>query len=183
VASAFGHACAALTMGNVYSRKKPAFLFWVLSVVCAIIPDADIIGFKFGIAYGSTFGHRGFTHSIVFALLMGFIASWIFLALTSTSKKDKWKFIIYFFLVTLSHPLLDACTTGGLGVAFFSPFSNHRYFFPFHPIKVSPIAVNSFFSEWGLKVLLSEFIWIGLPSLAITLVTYFIRKRRNAQVH
>jgi inner membrane protein len=183
VASAFGHACAALTIGKVYSGKKLPVLFWVLSVFCAIIPDADTIGFKFGIAYGSTFGHRGFTHSIVFALLMGFIASWVFTALTSINKKDIWKLVIYFFLVTLSHPLLDACTTGGLGVAFFSPFSNHRYFFPFHPIKVSPVEVNSFFSKWGIRVLLSEFIWIGLPSLAITLVTYLIRKRRNVQAH
>lgn len=179
MASAFGHACAALTIGKVYSGKKLPVLFWVFSIVCAIIPDADVLGFKFGIAYGSTFGHRGFTHSILFALTFGFIAAWIFTRMNSAAKNHLWKFAAYFFLVTLSHPLLDACTNGGLGVAFFSPFSNHRYFFPFHPIQVSPIKVDSFFSDWGLRVLLSEFIWIGLPSLAITLLTYFIRKRKN----
>jgi len=84
----------------------------------------------------------------------------------------------YFFVVTLSHPLLDACTTGGLGVAFFSPFSNHRYFFPFHPIKVSPIAVNSFFSDWGLRVLLSEALWIGLPTLIVVLIASYIRRAK-----
>lgn len=179
MASAFGHACAALTIGKIYSGKKLPVFFWVLSIVCAIIPDADVIGFKYGMPYQSTFGHRGFTHSILFALSMGFIASWVFIKSNPVNKKQKWKFILYFFLVTLSHSLLDACTTGGLGVAFFSPFSNHRYFFPFHPILVSPIKVDSFFSDWGLRVLLSEFIWIGLPSLAITLFTYFIRKRKN----
>jgi inner membrane protein len=180
MASAFGHACAALTIGKVYSGKKLPVSFWVLSIICAIIPDADVIGFKFGIAYGSTFGHRGFTHSVLFALIMGFIAAWIFILTASIDRKQIWRFILYFFLVTLSHPLLDACTTGGLGVAFFSPFSNHRYFFPFHPIQVSPIKVDSFFSDWGLRVLLSEFLWIGLPSLTIVLITYFIRKRKNA---
>jgi inner membrane protein len=179
MASAFGHACVALTIGKVYSGKKLPISFWVLSIICAIIPDADVIGFKFHVAYGSTFGHRGFTHSILFALIMGFIAAWIFTRITSNDRRLMLRFVLYFFLVTLSHPLLDACTNGGLGVAFFSPFSNQRYFFPFHPIQVSPIKVDSFFSDWGLKVLLSEFIWIGLPSIGITLLTYIIRKRKN----
>jgi|SRR6185437_5795762 len=179
MASAFGHACAAFTIGKTYSGKKLPLLFWILSIVCAIIPDADTIGFKYHIAYGSTFGHRGFTHSIVFALLLGLIISWLFIKLTSFDKKQRWKLILYFFIVTLSHPLLDACTNGGLGVAFFSPFSNHRYFFPFHPIQVSPIKVGSFFSDWGLRVLLSEFIWIGLPSIIITFCIYRVRKHYN----
>jgi inner membrane protein len=185
MASAFGHACAALTIGKVYSGKKLPVLFWALTIICSIIPDADIIGFKFHIAYGSMFGHRGFTHSILFALVMGFIAAWILTRSLSIDKKQFWKFVIYFFLITLSHPLLDACTNGGLGVAFFSPFSNHRYFFPdfFRRIQVSPIKVDSFFSDWGLRVLLSEFIWIGLPSIVIIFATYFIRKRKNAKTY
>ncbi len=182
MASAFGHACAALTLGKVYTNKRLPILFWVLTIICSIIPDADVIGFKFHIDYASTFGHRGFTHSILFALIMGFIATFIFTKLSSVSKKQNWKFVVYFFLVTLSHSLLDACTTGGLGVAFFSPFSNHRYFFPwfFRRIKVSPIEVHSFFSDWGVKVLFSEFIWIGLPSLAIIVITHYIRKKKHA---
>lgn len=185
MASAFGHACAALTLGKVYSGKKLPFSFWVLSIICAIIPDADVIGFKFNMAYASTFGHRGFTHSILFALIMGVIATWILVRINPINRKQVWKFVAYFFLVTLSHPLLDACTTGGLGVAFFSPFSNQRYFFPwfFRRIKVSPIGVDSFFSDWGLKVLFSEFIWIGLPSMVIIAITYLIRKKKNAKAH
>ena len=26
-----------------------------------VLPDADVLAFKFGVAYGSIFGHRGFT--------------------------------------------------------------------------------------------------------------------------
>jgi len=37
-------------------------------------------------------------------------------------------------------------TKGGLGVAFFSPFDNSRYFLPWRPIRVSPIAIHRFFS-------------------------------------
>ncbi len=185
MASAFGHACAAVTIGKVYSGKKLPVLFWILTIICSIIPDADVIGFHYHVAYDSTFGHRGFTHSILFALIIGFIATWIFARITSINKRQLWRFVIYFFLITLSHPLLDACTNQiwvQLGIAFFSPFSNHRYFFPWfiRRIQVSPIEVHSFFSDWGLKVLLSEFIWIGIPSIVIMLVTYLIRKRKHA---
>jgi hypothetical protein len=48
--------------------------------------------------------------------------------------KDRWV-RPYFFVVTASHGALDAMTDGGLGIAFFAPFDNTRYFFPFRPIK------------------------------------------------
>lgn len=178
MASAFGHAFAAFGIGKVYQSKKATAWFWALSVFCSIIPDIDAIGFKLGVPYNSTFGHRGFTHSIFFAAITGIVAAWLFNKL-SKAGKDFWNKAVYFFIVTLSHPLLDACTTGGLGVAFFSPFSNHRYFFPFHPIKVSPIGVNIFFSKWGLRVLLSEFIWIGIPVIALVAITKWVRKRAH----
>jgi inner membrane protein len=60
-------------------------------------------------------------------------------------------------------------TTGGLGVAFFSPFENSRYFLPYRPIKVSPMGFQKFFSEWGLEVIKSEIIWIGIPLLVLLL--------------
>jgi inner membrane protein len=51
----------------------------------------------------------------------------------------RWFFyVIFFFLLTASHGILDAFTNGGLVIALFSPFSNERYFFPWTPIEVSP---------------------------------------------
>ena len=60
-------ALAALLGGRVSTRM---LLFGIL---CAVLPDADVIGFRFGISYADAFGHRGFSHSFVFALLMGCI--------------------------------------------------------------------------------------------------------------
>ena len=71
----------------------------------------------------------------------------------------------FLFMSTISHSILDAMTTGGSGVAFFAPFDNTRYFLPWRMIKVSPIGLQKFLSEWGLAVLKSEFIWIGIPLL------------------
>jgi len=45
-------------------------------VLCSVIPDLDAIGFRFGIHYGDFWGHRGFTHSLIFAaLLAGLVAN------------------------------------------------------------------------------------------------------------
>ncbi|MGH7489464.1 MAG: metal-dependent hydrolase, partial [bacterium] len=71
-------------------------------------------------------------------------------------------------------------TDGGLGVAFFSPIDTARYFFPWHPIKVSPISVGRFFSGRGLSVLRSEMIWVWVPASLLAAIALAIRERRSA---
>ena len=71
--------------------------------------------------------------------------------------------VCYFFLVTISHALLDMLTDGGLGVALLAPFSGERIFFPFRPVERLAHRLGSFFSEWGLRVIKSELLWSGLP--------------------
>nr|WP_254712591.1 metal-dependent hydrolase [Polaribacter haliotis] len=135
------------------------------------------MGFQFNISYGSFWGHRGFSHSFLFALIFGVLVTFFFFKKHFFTKKGI-ILMFFFFLCTASHSILDAMTTGGKGVAFFSPFNNTRYFFPWRPIKVSPIGIMRFFSERGLKVIYSELIWIGIPSMVYMLITYFI-KRKN----
>jgi inner membrane protein len=144
----------------------------VAGVACSIIPDFDVIGFMFGISYDDMLGHRGFTHSIVFAATLGAL-------LTFTLFRDSgshWAIVLFLVLSTLSHPLLDMLTNGGLGVALLAPFSNERYFFPWRPIQVSPIGLDGFFSEWGLRVIVSELKWVWLPSTALFTLGYLIRR-------
>jgi len=81
---------------------------------------------------------------------------------------------VWFTAVTASHGLLDALTNGGRGIAFFAPFSDHRYFFPWRPIQVSPIGVG-FFSARGLRVLASEAGWIWVPSAIIAVSARLFR--------
>ena len=76
---------------------------------------------------------------------------------------------VYFFLATASHGFLHAMTDGGLGVAFFSPFDNHRFFLPWTPIRVSPIGVGRFFTDRGLAVLQSELRWTWVPAALLAL--------------
>src|SRR5258706_11392495 len=165
--SAITHGFVAIAFGKVFPRTK-SFKFWLLSIVCSIVPDADVIAFKFGIPYENMFGHRGFTHSVVFAILLALVVVLIGFPEILRTSKQCWIFIFYFFILTASHGILDAMTDGGLGVGFFIPFDSSRYFFPFRPIKVSPISISRFFDrDSGFAVLMSEVLWVWLPATAL----------------
>lgn len=179
MASAFGHAYAAFSIGSGYSKTIRNAQFLFIGIVCSILPDADVISFKLGIPYEAFWGHRGFTHSILFAFLLGAFITALFYRKQITTKTG-FRYFLFFSFCTLSHSILDAMTTGGLGVAFLSPFNNDRYFFPFRPIKVSPIGAGHFFSEWGIRVLKSEAIWIGIPCTLYFLVVKLVGKLRNS---
>jgi inner membrane protein len=168
----FTHSFFAIALGKIFNGAVMPARFWLLSALCAALPDADVVAFAFGVPYGSMFGHRGFTHSLAFALLLGIVVVAIFFR----DAPNKTALVVFFTLATASHGALDALTDGGRGVAFFAPFSNERYFFPFRPIEVSPIGVAEFFSEWGMAVIRSELLWVWLPaSLFVGLVLIFRR--------
>jgi inner membrane protein len=177
MASLFSHAVAALGIGACFYRPSIPKRVWVAGVACSVVPDLDVIGFRFGIRYGDFWGHRGFTHSLLFAALLASTLIFIGLrkALPSLGRTTLW---LYLFLASASHGFLDAMTDGGLGVAFFSPFDNQRYFLPWTPIRVSPIGVGRFFSYRGLEVLQSELLWIWLPAAVLAIAAWSFRRRR-----
>jgi len=177
MASAVGHGLVAVTLGKSFFSKLTTTKLFVLGIICSIFPDIDVLAFNFNIPYGDFYGHRGFTHSLIFALILAIIVSTLFFKSFSPFSKKWFGMVLFFFLCTAFHGLLDALTNGGLGVAFFSPFDNTRYFFPWRPIKVSPIGAHNFFSEWGLRVIYSELIWIGIPCAVLLIARLFIRKR------
>jgi inner membrane protein len=180
VASVFSHAVAALGIGACFYRPGTPKRVWVVGAFCSVIPDIDVLGFRFGIRYGDFWGHRGFTHSLFFAALLASAALLIGFrrAGPGLSRLSGW---VYFFVATVSHGFLDAMTDGGLGVAFFSPFDNHRYFLPWRPIQVSPIGVGRFFSERGLAVLQTELLWIWLPAALLAVSAWLLRRRSPAE--
>jgi inner membrane protein len=166
MASPFSHAVAALSIGTCFYRPQIPKREWVAGAVCSVLPDIDVIGFRFGIHYGDFWGHRGFTHSLVFAaLLSGAVALTLFRR--GLAGIGRFALFAYLFLATASHGLLDAMTNGGLGVVPFSPFNNNRYFLPWRPIRVSPIFVHRFFSGRGYAVLQSELLWIWVPAFLL----------------
>ncbi len=171
------HAMAALGLGAFFYKPGIPKRVWVIGAVCSTIPDFDVIGFRFGIRYGDFWGHRGCTHSLVFAavLAVAIVILGFHRGLPNISRLSMWT---YFFLATASHGLLDAMTDGGLGVAFFAPFDSHRYFLPWTPIRVSPIGIGRFFTSRGSAVLRSELLWIWVPA-GLLIVTAMLLRRRS----
>ena len=177
MASGFSHAVAALSIGTCFYRPGMPKRAWIAGALCSVLPDIDVIGFHFGIHYGDFWGHRGFTHSLLFAVILGTFVALLGFRRASPGASRLWIWS-YLFLATASHGFLDAMTDGGLGVAFFSPFDNHRYFLLWRPIVVSPIGIGRFFSERGLDVVRSEILWIWLPVGLLAISTWLFRRRQ-----
>ncbi len=169
MASVFGHGMVGFTITKIMDNKNLKWLL-IAAIFSTILPDFDVVAFNLGIAYHHPLGHRGFTHSIVFAILWGMLLMFLL------GRKNKIIWFLVIFFSTVSHGILDAMTSGGLGVGFLIPFDNSRFFFPFTPIKVSPIGIEKFFSSWGIKVLFSEFKYIILPCFFILAVRFLAIK-------
>ena len=172
------HSVVAATAGFVYGGTTVPIRFWVLGIIAAVIPDADVIGYQYlAIPYGDVLGHRGFFHSPCFAVLFSVVAVSLFFRQEKMLSRRWWAYVLFFFAVGASHGILDAMTNGGRGIALLSPVSNHRYFLPWTPIEVSPLGVRAFFSPRGLTVMKSEILWVWLPAVAIALLWWLVRNR------
>jgi inner membrane protein len=162
MASIFGHAIVGCTVSKIISNNNSKLLL-LLAIASTILPDIDVLTFNFGIPYEAPFGYRGFTHSIFFAMLWGTLVIFVF------AKFNRVIWWLVMFLSTISHGILDAMKSGGKGFGFFIPFHNERYFFPFREIIVSPIGIERFFSERGIRVIFSELKYIFIPCIIILL--------------
>ena len=172
------HSIVAVSSAYGFRFAKETWKLWILSIACSILPDADVIGYRWLYipTYGF-FGHRGFFHSPFFAALLSIFIVGIFYRKEVIFSKQWWKYVLYFFILSASHGLLDALTNGGNGIALLSPITNERYFFPWTPIEVSPLSIKAFFSQRGFTVLISEIIWIWAPCLLF--IIFLELKRRK----
>ena len=178
MATIISHAVAAVGIAALFPARSLKPRVWIAGAIFAMLPDADVLSFRLGIAYGDVLGHRGLTHSLAFAAAVASIATFALFpqARAAANRALVW---LYLFLATASHAVLDALTNGGHGVAFLAPFDNTRHFFPFTPKEVSPIGISRFFSERGAEVLLSEMRWIWLPLGAAVMCRLILRRRRR----
>ncbi|QNH14029.1 metal-dependent hydrolase [Xanthomonas sp. SI] len=154
--SIFTHAAIPLALWAAADRGRISTRLLGAGIVASMLPDLDVVAFALHIPYADAFGHRGASHSLLFAAVLGVLG-----ALQAAT---------WMFVCTVSHPLLDALTSGGLGVALAWPWSEQRWFAPWRPIRVSPFA-NGFFGARGMATLLSELRWVWLP-LAMAVGTW-----------
>ena len=156
-------------MPTVFSHPAPVLALAAL-LGGRVSTQMLLIGFRFSISYADAFGHRGFSHSLAFALLMGcagFGVAPLFL------RGSRLMGFTVGLLAVSSHILLDAMTNGGLGVAAFWPFDQTWYFCDWRPIRVSPFGLKGLLSQRGLSVMLSELRWVWAPCLAVIAALFF----------
>jgi len=175
--SVFSHAAAEAAISLALAPKDTPCRFWPIAIATAVLPDADTALFYLRIPYSSVFSHRGFFHSPFLGLLVSIGLMLVFFRDLETFSLRWCVYFLLLWLVWTSHGLLDALTNGGRGVAFFSPFSSKRFFFPWTPIQVAPIRIKSFFTSWGLSVFKSELLWIWTPGLVLVLLSRLIRSK------
>ena len=117
-------------VGEAALGKKVGNKAMLYGAIAGTIPDLDILSSLFFDPLTVIEIHRGFTHSILFAVLFspvfGYLVSKLERRGPATFKDWSW----LFFWALLTHPLLDALTTWGTKL--------------FWPIKY-PVAVESIF--------------------------------------
>ena len=152
------HAAVPLALWYAADRGRISYRLLAAGAAATIVPDLDVAAFALGIPYADALGHRGASHSLLFAGLIALLGA----ALHKHFRAGRSQAAAWLFVCAVSHPLLDAVTSGGLGVALLWPWNDQRFFAPWRPILVSPFA-NGFFSARGMATLLSELRWVWLP--------------------
>ena len=176
-----GAAVGEAVLGRKVGNKA---LLW--GGIAGTIPDLDVL-FTSGGAIQEIVIHRGFSHSIVFAMLMapwlGWVVNWLH---RKKGEADFWGWSWLFFWSIFTHPLLDSLTT--YGTQLFLPFTDYRVSFAtvfvvdlFYtvPFLLSVIALSFVGRSSGLRRKLNLY---GLVISTLYLLAGFVNKQLVAEV-
>ena len=173
MATIYTHAVVGFGISQLYVPGRRRWLYGAMAAALAVVPDLDSFS---SAAYGSILGHRGFTHSLAFALWTGLLAASLCFRFLGASF---WLLSAIFFAVIASHGLLDAMTRGGADIPFFWPAGDERYG-NWGPLPVSDLGFQ-LPDPRRSRALQSELLWIWLPTtlLVVALAIYrHIRRRK-----
>ena len=170
------HPAVPLALGAGLGERVVSRRLLAAGVAASVIPDLDVVGLRLGIPYEAALGHRGATHSLVFAAAVAVVGAALHRALDSRARTA----FAFLFVAGASHAVLDALTSGGLGVALLWPFSDARYFAPVRPIPVAPLGVHGVLAR-GPAVLSSEILRVWVPSAVLGVLLAWRRWRRGSR--
>jgi len=171
--ASLGHVAVGMGAGRWWSGRvsaKPWRQMLAFSVL-SMLPDADVVGMALGVRYGAPWGHRGATHSLAMAVVVGVVAA-VALSSRPISRCDLLPRALLAVVVVASHGVLDAMTDGGKGVALLWPWTTRRFFLPWRPIPVAPIGVGLLSTD-GLEVVA----WEAAAFLPLLLYALWPRRR------
>ena len=130
-------------IGEAVLGKKLGNKAMLYGAIGGTIPDLDVIVTYMTDTLTALSIHRGFTHSLVFAILFAPILGWLVSRYERFKDVKAWSWL--FFWAFITHSLLDACTSWGTQL--FWPFNMRLAFktiFVIDPLYTLPILVCLF---------------------------------------
>src|SRR5262245_18312373 len=101
--SVLTHPAVTIALSSVFPREDLSSSVLHFGAACSGIADLDVIGFKFGIRPPHMLGHRGLTHSIAFAAVLGAVLTYAFFR---HNHPHPCVIFLFLFVSTLSHALV-----------------------------------------------------------------------------
>lgn len=105
--AALGAAIGGTVLGKRLGRKA---IF--LGAVVGTLPDLDVV-IDYGDAVANVTQHRGFSHSLFVLAGLGVLLAWLCARFAPARDISLRQWLMFFLLILLTHPLLDALTTYG----------------------------------------------------------------------
>ncbi len=140
------HIVLGACLGEAIAGKKIGKKAMLFGALANNIPDADIISYAWETEVGGLLAHRGFTHSILFAILISLLLAYIFTKWKKYPEVSFARWLALFGIGMFTHILIDAFTTYGTG--WFEPFSSYRVsfnaMFILDPLFTLPILISAF---------------------------------------
>ncbi|MEI7802998.1 MAG: metal-dependent hydrolase [Bacteroidota bacterium] len=119
------HIVLGMIEGELIAGKKLGKKAMLWGAIANSLPDIDVIPSMFVSVDNSLLMHRGFTHSILFAILISILAAFYFRRKNHALEFSGW--LLLWGCGMFSHILIDSFTTYGTG--WFEPFSHYRVSF------------------------------------------------------
>lgn len=118
------HIALGACMGDAFAGRQLGKRAMFLGAVAQSVPDVDFFATFWTSISENLLAHRGFTHSILFVLLISPLLAWLAVRLHKPHDLSYTKWLQFFGVQALIHLLLDGMNVYGVG--WFEPFSHHR---------------------------------------------------------
>jgi inner membrane protein len=174
--ASIGHVAVGMLAGRLHGARNGKELCKTMAAYAGLsmLPDLDIVPLAFGVHDTGLYGHRGITHTWLFAALVSVIAWCIF-----RKGRIPIRVAVLTFITIASHGLLDASTTDSRGIHLLWPLVSERIVMPIRPIPVAPSGI-AFLSWRGVQVSLVESVYF-LPLVVLALwkapIRQFLKSR------
>jgi inner membrane protein len=147
------HALVPIAAAIAFAPRPVPWKLVAAAAIAAMLPDVDFIGPQFlGIPSASTWGHRGATHSLFFALVAGALAA----ACNRRLGVRALTAGVAVAAAMASHGLLDMMTDRGQAVAYLWPLTSERFFADWRPIHGGQVQLGHLVPQLSAR-LASEF--------------------------